>query len=193
MRSRYIDQYELMQLQRVLTPMQWLPFAISLETGLRVGDVVKLTWDEIHGARIDFVAEKTGKRGVVYVSRVTELKLGELRRYSRSGWVFPSPHDPCSHITRQALWKRLKVACRRLGVNDAGISPHAMRKVCGVRTYHEKGIAAAREQLQHKDTATTEIYTLSDWLTGENATLPLKRGDLLQIVRMVLDHLGEKP
>lgn len=48
-----------------------------------------------------------------------------------------------------------------------------------------------QEALQHRNAATTEIYSFADWATGESAELPLKRKDLQLVVKMVLEALGE--
>ena len=137
MRSRFLDGREIAAVRARMSARDWLPFAVSLDTGLRVGDVAKIRWDDIHGREIRFIAEKTGKAGRAALSAETAAALRRFRAVAGSAWVFPSPRDPQTHITRQALWKRLKAACRRAGVAVAGFSPHSFRKVytaCGSTT-----------------------------------------------------------
>lgn len=193
MRSRYLDDREIAAVRARMSARGWLPFAVALDTGLRVGDVAKLRWADVTGQEVRFIAEKTGKAGRAALSAETAAALRHFRRSAGSVWLFPSPRRPERHISRQALWKRLKAACRRAGVSVDGFSPHSFRKVYGVREYHAHGLGAAQAGLQHSDIATTEIYALADWLTAENADKPLLRSDMARIVRYIADWLRIDP
>lgn len=178
MKSKYIDENELDLLQSVLSKREFLPLAVSLETGLRVGDVVKLRHEDIKGGYLYFVAEKTKKPGRAKISR--DL-AHELRAPNGSEWCFPG-RDPRKHLTRQAVWSRTKRACAIVGLEADGISPHAMRKVFAVECAKNEGAEVARRALQHSDLQTTDLYILSDWTTGKNAQEPLRRCDIPRIV-----------
>lgn len=186
MRSRFLDLPEVKALKGALDLEAWLPLWVSYETGLRVGDVVRLKPSNVKPDGIHYRAEKTGKYGVAQIS-------AELRRHlSRRGkWLFPSPYKKGKHITRQCVWARVKRAAERAGVERDGVSPHSLRKVFAVELYREKGFKAVKEALQHANSATTEIYSFADWSTGDNANQPLVRRDLQLIVKMVLEALGE--
>ena len=187
MKSRYIEQCDIDRLRSVSTDEAWLPLWVSEETGLRVGDVVKLRRENLKEDGLHYKAEKTGKNGVAKIS-------AELRRTlaaRRGRWLFPSPYKRGKHITRQCVWARVKRACEKSATDANGISPHTMRKVFAVELYREKGFRAVQEALQHANGATTEIYSFADWSTGESAELPLKRKDLQLIVKMVLEALGD--
>lgn len=190
MRARYLEEKEIEALAECFGPYAWLPFAVAIETGLRIGDVAALRWDNLRGKEIAYVAQKTGKAGKAALTQETANYLRQLHRHSISPWIFPSEKDPSRHVSRQVLWKRLKAACVRCRINSDGISPHSFRKVYGVREYHAHGIAAAQRGLQHTDIATTEIYALADWLTEENADKPLLRSDLGRVIRYIADWLG---
>lgn len=189
MRAKYLDEAEIAALRRVMRPEAWLPFQLSLETGLRVGDIVGLQWDNLHGRELRYVAQKTGKRGSALLSEETARQLREKWRKTPSRWIFPAPTDTSKHISRQSLWKRLKRASQRAGISPRGVSPHSLRKVYGVREYRAHGLAAAQAGLQHTDISTTEIYVLADWLTEENGSKPLLRSDLARIIRYIADWL----
>ena len=189
MRSRFLDDREVQAVRAALRGSDWLPFWIALETGLRIGDVAKLRWQDVRGNTIHFVAQKTGKAGTAVISDDLKAVLLAERRKNRGFWVFPSPRKHGDHITRQNLWKRLKRACARAGVNPEGFSPHSFRKVYGVKEYRRHGIGAVQAGLQHSDISTTEIYALADWLTEENADKPLLRSDMARIVRYIADWL----
>lgn len=186
MKSRYIEENEISQLRAVTEEAAFLPLWLSLETGLRVGDVVALRVSAVKPDGVHYTAQKTRKRGVAPIS--AELR----KRLNKKGkWLFPSPYKQGAHITRQAVWHRIKTAGKRAGIDLDGLSPHTMRKVFAVELYREKGFKAVQEALQHNNSATTEIYSFADWNTGKNADLPLKRRDLQLIVKMVLEALSE--
>ena len=181
MKSKYIDDNELDVIQSALTKNEFLPLSVSLETGLRVGDVVKLQHKDIRGGYLYFTAEKTKKAGRAKISR---FLAQELRKPNSSDWCFPG-RDPRKHLTRQAVWQRIKRACATVGLDADGISPHTMRKVFAVECAKTEGAEAAKRALQHSDLQTTNLYILSDWTTGENAEKPLKRCDIPRIVEEI--------
>ena len=178
---------ELKKLHSVLAGEAWLPLWVSLETGLRVGDVVKLRKQNLQSDGLHYQAQKTGKKGVAKISDELRRELNKRR----GKWIFPSPYKKGKHITRQCVWARIKRACELAEVDSKGVSPHALRKVFAVELYREKGFREAQAALQHNSAATTEIYTFADWSTGENAELPLKRKDMQLLVKMVIEALGE--
>ena len=187
MKSKYVEEKELEKLRSVLAEEAWLPLWVSLETGLRIGDVVKLRKANLKPDGLHYKAQKTGKNGVARIS-------ADLRREltaKRGKWLFPSPYKAGKHITRQCAWARIKGACERAGVEPKGVSPHSLRKVFAVELYREKGFKAVKEALQHNSSATTEIYSFADWNTGENSELPLQRKDLALVVKMVIEALGD--
>lgn len=188
MQSIYIDSDQVAKLRANMRPYAWLTLWVCVETGLRIGDVVSLTWDCVESRRIVYTAQKTGKSGVSKIS--AGLYEALLAQRSASPWVFPSPKDPRKHLTRQAVWYRIKSACDRVGIDSAGISPHSLRKHFAVELFKRSGLKAAQEALQHDRALTTEIYALSDFSTGQNADKPLLRRDLDLIVKLCAASLG---
>jgi integrase len=186
-KSKYIDQEDVKKLREAMSAEEWLPLWISLETGLRVGDVVKLKPKDVQEDGLHYTAEKTGKKGTAAISQALRKEL--IKRKGK--YIFPSFRDSGKHLTRQAVWVRVKRAGKRAGIELEGVSPHAMRKAFAVELYRKKGFQAVQKALQHNNSATTEIYSFADWDTGKNANLPLQRRDLKLIVRMVLEALGE--
>ena len=186
MKSRYLDKEEISKLRAALTPSEWLPLWVSLETGLRVGDVVKLKKRDLKGNELHYIAEKTKKSGVATISQKLKKELEAIH----GKYIFPS-YKSGKHLTRQAVWQRIKRAGERAGVDLEGVSPHSMRKAFAVELYREKGFKTVQNALQHSNTATTEIYSFADFDTGKNADLPLKRKDLKLIVHMVIEALGD--
>lgn len=187
MKSRFLDENELKKLRQAFEDEVFLPLAVSLETGLRIGDVVALRCSDVKEDGIHFKAEKTGKKGVAKISAKLRSRLNK-----KGKWLFPSPYKPGQHLTRQAVWSRMKKAGESSGVDLDGLSPHSMRKVFAVELYRKKGFNAVKEALQHSYASNTEIYAFADWNTGENANLPLTRRDIQLIVMMVLEALGKR-
>ena len=182
MKSRYLDETELEMLRQSMTATAFLPFAVTLETGLRIGDVLNLKHENVKGRKLYYIAAKTGKAGVC---EITQTLARKLKRRNGSPWCFPG-RDGKQPLTRQAAWLRVKRACAAMGLDPNGISPHSLRKVFAVELTHAAGVEAARQALQHTDLHTTELYALSDWLTGRNAEKPLLRKDLQLIVEKIL-------
>ena len=186
MKSRFLTETEIKNLRAALADEAFLPLALSLETGLRIGDVVGLKVSDVKADGIHFKAQKTQKRGVCAISAKTRKRLNK-----KGKWLFPSPYKPGQHIPRQAVWARIKAAGKSCGVELDGLSPHSMRKVFAVELYRKKGFQAVKEALQHSYSSNTEIYAFSDWNTGENAESPLVRRDIQLIVKMVLEAIGK--
>ena len=185
MKSDYIDEKDVENVRERLTLAEWLPFWVMLETGLRVGDVVALRVRDVKVDGIHYVAQKTGKPGVAKISKRLRDALPKNGR-----WLFPGRKG---HLTRQAVWYRVKKATERAGQSCEGKSPHSFRKTFAVELYREKGFKAVQEALQHSNAATTEIYSFADWSTGENANKPLLRKDMQLLVKVVLEALGKAP
>lgn len=187
MKSKYIEPKDVKKLRDSMSSEEWLPLWVSLETGLRVGDVVKLKPRDLQADGLHYTAEKTGKKGTAAVSQSLRRVLAQ----HKGKYIFPSSRDASKHLTRQAVWQRIKRAAARSGLDLEGVSPHAMRKAFAVELYRKKGFREVQKALQHNNSATTEIYSFADWDTGDNADIPLRRRDLKLVVRMVLEALGE--
>ena len=191
MKARYIRDYEKIALERNMRRDLWLPFLVAENTGLRVGDVVKICVEDIRSdGRIFYKAQKTGKEGLAHVP---PSLIKKLRQNSQGGtWCFPSPKKSGEHITRQAVYQRIKRAAKKAGISEFGISPHSFRKVFAVKLFNNSDIGTVKEALQHTSASVTELYALSDWLTGENAKKPLLREDIELIVEAVQKALDRK-
>ena len=200
MRTKYILPNEIEQIRHELEREDWLPLWIAQETGMRIGDILELRVENVDSGEIRYRAKKTGKDAVVSVQGALQRALSakaefEYRdRARRDVWLFPSPRDRRKHLTRQAVWWRVKRACRDAGLDPKGIAPHSFRKFFAVELFKREGLAAVQQALQHDRPSTTEIYALSDFTSGEAAFEPLLRRDLPVIVQEVLAALaGREP
>lgn len=190
MRTIYIDESQVEAIRTHLSRSEWLALWIAAETGLRVGDVVSLRWEQIGVYAINFTAQKTGKEGSAAIS--ARLRVAILASRSPSPWVFPSPKDYRKHLTRQAVWYRVKRACERAGIDPEGIAPHSFRKYFAVETFKRSGLKATQAALQHDRAVTTEIYALSDYSTGTNADKPILRRDLPFLVELIAAAINSR-
>lgn len=146
----------------LLTPGNALVSRVMLCTGLRVGDVLSLTPDQIRPS-VRVVERKTGKTRAVRIPRA--LCAAVLERSSEA-WAFPSPRDPEKHRTRQAVWSDIKRAQRACRFRQ-NLGTHSMRKAYAVRLmrrYHD--LSRVQRDLQHDRPEVTVLYALADKLCG---------------------------
>ena len=139
-----------------------LALRTSLETGLRIDDVLRLKTTSIRKCTLFGIAKKTGKSFRKVVSRDLAKRLGEI---SGEIYVFEGRLDPKKHRTRQAVWKDVKKAAKMLEI-DGNIAPHSARKTYGVQLFRDSGIGAVKKELQHNDIQTTMLYAFADYLDG---------------------------
>ena len=185
MRARYLSQAEIDKLASVMRGGEWLPLRIACATGLRVGDVVKIRTSDFGNGGVFYVAEKTGKAGF---APCPEYLIKQMKKNARGGWCFPSTSKG-KHLTRQAVWARVKKACKLAGVSPDGVSPHSFRKFFAVDLLSKTDLHTVQNALQHSNVFVTEQYAFSDWSTGENASLPVTRCDIPMIIGQILPLL----
>lgn len=162
MRSVNFDSKKQRKILKYLPPVYADVWRLMVSTGIRVGDAVSVRTCDIDNNRyLHYVAEKTGKSARVKlpddVYDAIKLRFGNPFDY-----IFPSPLKVGSHISRQAVWHNIKVACRKAGVSPEGISPHSCRKHFAVETYSKDGLAVTMAKLQHSSPGTTYLYVFDD-------------------------------
>lgn len=160
MRSEYITREVWQALLPSMTYDNALAIAVSLETGLRIGDVLRLQVSDLSDSSIAYVAQKTGKSGTAACSPAL---IARLRGNAHGGtYCFParggSRH---SYRSRQAVWANVRKAATAAGIKPH-VSPHTARKTYAVDLYHRRGIAAVQAALQHGDVNTANLYALAD-------------------------------
>lgn len=151
-------------LEHILSALTWenaLCMRVCIRYGLRLGDVLTLTPDQLKRGRFILTEHKTGKKRRI---QITGKLRDDLLSISNPFWVFPGRNDPKKHRTRQAVWADVKRASKAFRLNH--ISPHSARKVFAVGL-RERGYTPdeIRRILNHSDLATTYIYCYSDLIT----------------------------
>lgn len=160
MQSAFVDDYYLDVILRLLTYPNALACCVSLETGLRISDVLSLPSTVLEKDSFTIREQKTGKSKRVKLRKELRSALTEI---SGKYYVFPHRFDEHKHRTRQAVYQDVKRACKALRLK-AQISPHSMRKVYAVELYKRKGdIKAVQKALNHTDELTTLLYALADY------------------------------
>ena len=135
---------------------------LSMDYGLRIGDVLRMPSDVLVSGVWSFKEEKTGKRRRI---RLSETHKIACRAFAGKYFVFEHRLDQHRHRTRQAVYKDIRRLSRALGYRD--ITPHSARKIYAVERLKTSGdINRVQHLLNHSDPAVTALYALSDRLAN---------------------------
>lgn len=187
MRTDYINSGEYHKLYLRMSYENALALRVSLETGMRIGDVLSLERKHINGRTITYTAQKTGKQGKAVVSADLAKRLLGIagKKYIFEGRSGTKPR------TRQAVWRDVKQASK--GLFDENVAPHSARKTFAVEDFQAHGLPHTKKALQHDRTDTTMLYAFADAITGNKGTAQLERIErkldtLLQAVSKLFDE-----
>ena len=161
-RADYVWKESLDHVFAALMPANRLVCEVSMAMGLRVGDVLALTREQVEKGRFTIQEQKTGK------NRRVRLPEGlQMRILAQAGplYAFPGRLDGKKHRTRQAVYRDLRRAAKAFRLQEH-LSPHSLRKVYAVTQYRKTGdLKRVQALLNHTDEAVTTIYALADALT----------------------------
>lgn len=134
-----------------------LLFNIGINTGLRIGDIVKLRIEDVKGRSSIVIREgKTKKPRTVYLDAIMADIADYLTDKPSEGWLFPSRKGD-GHITTTQAYRILAGAGERCGYDYVGT--HTLRKTFGYHYYQRtKDVATLMEIFNHSDQATTKRY-----------------------------------
>lgn len=164
MKTDYLTAEQFDQMFELMSYKNALALRVSLQTGLRIDDVLSLRPQDLQGRTLRGTAEKTGKK---FVKQIGSDLARELKKIGSNYFIFQHRLDPKRHRTRQAVWADVKKAAKLLKF-DVNAAPHSARKNYGVEVFRKSGLSAARRALQHDSDATTMIYALSDKIVRNN-------------------------
>jgi integrase len=146
-------------LSRNYMPRYRLIFEIALETGLRIGDIVRLERRTASKREWVVVEAKTNKQRLITPSRALQ---GMIRRNAGAAppyepFLFFSMKTRGKHVTREQVYRVFNGAAKKLGL--AQIGPHTLRKTFATRYFAETGdIKGLQELMNHKYASTTILY-----------------------------------
>lgn len=164
MRSGYIVKEELTHVLGALMPANRLICELSLATGLRVGDVLRLKTEQVQkGPRMTVHEQKTGKTRTVRLPADLHRRALQM---AGATYVFEGRLNGRKPRSRQAVYKDLMRAAALFRLKEH-ISPHSCRKVWAVRAYQESGgdLKKVQRLLNHDSEAVTMLYAMADQLT----------------------------
>jgi integrase len=160
MQTDYIDKKTMEHLLAALTVGNALACRVSLATGLRIGDVLRLRTAQLRRQRFTIREQKTGKSRRIYLPKAL---WKELQLRAGEEWVFPG-RNPAKHRTRQAVWRDVKRAQKAFRISG-NLGPHSMRKIAAVEALRRTGdLSRVQNMLNHDNIETTLLYAMSDVL-----------------------------
>jgi len=129
----------------------------SINVGLRIGDILELTYEDFRNGHKTFREQKTGKAKTVVFNEAI-LKAFNKHLCLGGGYVFTSQKGTI--YSRQQINRLLKEIFKS---KDKNISSHSLRKTFGRRVYEknnesEKALLMLNEIYNHSSIAQTRKY-----------------------------------
>lgn len=163
MRVDYIKPSIYKKIYMVMQYENALALRTSLETGLRIGDVLQLRPQDINGRTVTVTAQKTGKECQKVLSADLCKRLSQI---AGKKWVFEGRFGDKPR-TRGAVWKDIKKAAKVLKLKE-NVGCHSARKTYAVELFHEEGLPTVQQELQHDNVDTTMLYAFADLLSDKS-------------------------
>ncbi|MEG2045096.1 MAG: tyrosine-type recombinase/integrase [Clostridia bacterium] len=165
MKADYIFKDTLHCMLNALTNENRLALETSMQTGLRISDVLELKTDKL-SSKMTIKELKTNKSKRFYLN--VEL-LHELKKIAGKIYIFEGRNDVTKHRTRQAVYKDLKRVAKMYRIDKSlQISPHSARKCYAVEQYHkDNDLKRVQKLLNHSTEAVTMIYAFADIITNK--------------------------
>lgn len=145
--------------------------------GLRIGDILNLTWGEVLAERFTVREEKTRKRkkkpriisvhpDFKLIAQAAFDAIPERRKPKDTDFVFVSQEARGNRkkpISKVAAIKRFRVALERYGIETANPSTHTLRKTFGRRVWEMCGetdaaLVKLSKVFRHSSVEITRIY-----------------------------------
>lgn len=145
-------------LQRHCSQRDYIMFLLGINTGLRVGDLLKLKIKDIKGKKKLNVKEgKTKKNRTIYIINIYEEVSDYIKTLEGTEWLFPSRKGD-KPISRIQAYRQLNKAADMADIAD-GVGTHTMRKTFGYWHYKQfKDVAELQRILNHSHPEITLDY-----------------------------------
>lgn len=162
MLTRFLESKEVARVAEALQGHSRAIWLLMNATGIRISDAVKIRENDIdRNGVLMWVSSKTGKTA----SRILPgevLAVLPLPKVRTEAYLFKSAKNPSKHIHRSTVFRHIKQACNKVGIDPEGVGTHSARKSFAVRDFRENGLGKTMFDLQHSSAATTLLYALSD-------------------------------
>lgn len=138
----------------------WLLFTLGINSGLRVGDLLRLNVEDVVTGSIDIREQKTRKIKHFNFSTTCKMAIAEYLQATRllTGPLFPGRKDPSKAICPESAWRILKQAAEFVGI-PGNIGTHTMRKTFGYWALRQGAdISFIMQALNHSSPAITKRY-----------------------------------
>ena len=182
LRERVLTEEEEMRLMDAGSEHLKSILVLTLNTGMRKGEILSLQWHQIDLKTNIIRVEKTksGRIRKIPISNPLRNELLNVKcRSKQSSYVFVNPK------TRQRykdIRTAFKAACRRVKIE--GLTFHGLRHTFGIRLF-QKGvdIVTVQNLLGHQSIATTQRYT--------HSSIKQKR-EAVELLAEKVDEMAEK-
>ncbi|MFE9076916.1 tyrosine-type recombinase/integrase [Bacillus mobilis] len=145
-------------LRRHCSERDYIMFLMGINTGLRVGDLLKLKTKDVKKKKKFTIQEgKTKKSKTIIFSEKIYNEIQEYVKSVDSEWLFPSRKGD-NAITTTQVYRQLNKAAEMVDMPD-GIGTHTMRKTFGYWFYKQyKDVAKLQAILNHSHPQITLTY-----------------------------------
>lgn len=145
-------------LRRHCSERDYVLFLMGINTGLRVGDLLRLKVADVRGKKRVTVQEgKTRKPRIIYLTNIYEGVESYVSSLKASEWLFPSRKGK-HPISRIQAYRQLQKASDMADITE-GIGTHTMRKTFGYWHYKQfKDVAELQMILNHTHPKVTLRY-----------------------------------
>ena len=158
-----ITKQDAENIMRQLDPRDRDIFWISVETGLRIGDILKLQIYDVQHNPMKIYETKTKRSRLIGISDELHEHLKRKYKYRASLWggnsvilLFKGSRSDGKAINRSTYHRRLKKAATALKIN---FSAHSGRKLFAQSIFERTGsVPAVQEAMNHKYITTTAAY-----------------------------------
>jgi integrase len=136
-----------------------LYIVMSSNTGLRISDILNLSWEQVKEDLVMITEKKTGKKKTFKINNAVREALNKFDTVD-AGHIFISQKK--SVYSRQTINRLLKGVFSK-EAKKSNISSHSLRKSFGRRVYEnnnesEKALTYLSELFNHTSVATTRKY-----------------------------------
>ena len=131
---------------------------VSIHTGLRVSDVLELTYEQLREDTVDVTETKTDKTKTVAINKEIHKALNSFE--GKSGKVFIGQKGFV--LSKQQINRKLKQIFSR-EAKKQNISSHSLRKTFGRRVWNldnqsDRALIMLSQMFNHTSTKNTRIY-----------------------------------